>query len=505
MKQFYKILCLLLIVCFVGTAFAACSEQETTSETSSVDNQEGNKPPEEDENKFRLEKEDFGGVVIKVLTDKASDYLACEIAPKELNNEPVNDAAYNRAALLAQEYGIVLEQHYADNQADVANKAKAQVQSNLDEYQIFVTGIISMANAAKEDTFIDLNHIEQNDYIDLTQPYWDQKMLKDLTIHDRVFFATGDALVTDDESTWAMFFNKDIANDNEVAKAFGAETLYDLAKSGDWTIDVMYQIAKSVTRQVGDAMDYEPNPDDTWGMVSQCYDSYAFMVAAGETLTRVDNNVPIITIGEESNVRAYDTIFNILSDKQNIAIAEITGRGKPDFYGTLPQIFANGKALFMPNKVATVSDPIMREANIRYGLLPMPKESKEQENYCSTVTVYWCSAMGIPVTNVEKLDATCYAMEAMAYYGQELMTQEYYERTLKNKRFEDTESEEMLDLVFRNKAYDIGAVYSFSSILSFYTDILISGQNSHMSTLEAKMSSYQMAIDDFLANLEGEG
>jgi hypothetical protein len=219
----------------------------------------------------------------------------------------------------------------------------------------------------------------------------------------------------------------------------------------------------------------------------------------------VDNNVPIITIGEESNVRAYDTIFNILSDKQNIAIAEITGRGKPDFYGTLPQIFANGKALFMPNKVATVSDPVMREANIRYGLLPMPKESKEQENYCSTVTVYWCSAMGIPVTNVEKLDATCYAMEAMAYYGQELMTQEYYERTLKNKRFEDTESEEMLDLVFRNKAYDIGAVYSFSSILSFYTDILISGQNSHMSTLEAKMSSYQMAIDDFLANLEGEG
>ena len=114
MKQFYKILCLLLIVCFVGTAFAACSEQETTSETPSVDNQEGNKPPEEDENKFRLEKEDFGGVVIKVLTDKASDYLACEIAPKELNNEPVNDAAYNRAALLAQEYGIVLEQHYAD-------------------------------------------------------------------------------------------------------------------------------------------------------------------------------------------------------------------------------------------------------------------------------------------------------------------------------------------------------------------------------------------------------
>jgi len=83
------------------------------------------------------------------------------------------------------------------------------------------------------------------------------------------------------------------------------------------------------------------------------------------------------------------------------------------------------------------------------------------------------------------------------------MTQEYYERTLKNKRFEDTESEEMLDLIFRNKSYDIGAVYSFSSILSFYTDILLSGSNSHMSTLETKRSAYELAIEDFLANLEG--
>ena len=131
MKQFYKVLCLLLILCFVGTAFAACNEQEATSSTPSVDDQGTNKDPVEDENKFRLEKEDFDGVVIKVLTDKASDYLACEVAPTELNNEPVNDAAYNRAALLAQEYGIILEQHYADSQADVANKAKAQVQSTV--------------------------------------------------------------------------------------------------------------------------------------------------------------------------------------------------------------------------------------------------------------------------------------------------------------------------------------------------------------------------------------
>ena len=502
MKQLNKVLCLILAVCFVGIALVACGDKGDTSAVLSDTGISGEaSAPVEDENKFRLEKEDFGGVTIKILTNKATDYLSCEIAPTTLNNEPVNDAAYNRAALLSQEYGIVLEQVYAEHQGDVAAKAKAQAQSGLDEYQVFVAGVIYMASAALEDAFVDLANIEQNDYIDLSQPYWDQKLNDSISIKDRVYFATGDALVTDDESTWAIFFNKDIANDNQIAAPFGVESIYEIAEKGEWTIDVLYQMVKAATAQVGPDMTFASDTDDTWGMVAQCYDSYTFMVASDESLTRVENDVPIITIDNESNVRAYETVFNMLTDKQNIVIAEQAGVA--NCYDVMTQVFANGKALFMPNKVALVSDPTMREANIRYGILPMPKETKEQENYSSTVTVYWCSAMGIPRTNVDKFDATCYALEAMAYYGQELMTQEYYERTLKNKRFEDTESEEMLDLVFRNKSYDIGAVYSFSSILSFYTDILLSGSNSHMSTLETKRSAYELAIEDFLANLEG--
>ena len=503
MKLITRLLCLALVVCMAGTLLVACGDKQDPATTSSTPEENPSTPenPGEEEKKFRLEKEDFGGVTIKFLTDKATDYLSCEVSPTTLNNEPVNDAAYNRAALLSQEYGIVLEQVYAENQGDVSAKAKEQAQSGLDEYQVFVAGVIYMASAALEDAFVDLANIQQNDYIDLSQPYWDQQLKDSVSIKDRVYFATGDALVTDDESTWAIFFNKDIANDNQIAAPFGAESIYEIAEKGEWTIDVLYQMIKVSTTQVGPEMTFGADTDDIWGMVAQCYDSYTFMVASGESLTRVENDVPLITIDEESNVRAYETVFNMLSDKQNIVIAERAGVS--DCYNVMTQVFASGKALFMPNKVALVSDPTMREANIRYGILPMPKETKEQESYASTVTVYWCSAMGIPKTNVEKFDATCYALEAMAYYGQELMTQEYYERTLKNKRFEDTESEEMLDLIFRNKSYDIGAVYSFSSILSFYTDILLSGNNTHMSTLDAKRSAYQLAIDDFLANLEG--
>ena len=505
MKKTLRSICIVLILCLAFSALVACDDSDNTSKNNSslgnAQNNDQNQGDNPEEDVFRLAKENFGGVKIKIMTDKASDYLSCEIAPQELNDERVRNAAYDRAQLLAQEYGIELEQVYADSQGDLKTKAKEQVETGIDEIQVFCGGVIYLAGLVSDDIFIDMNSIESNDYLDFSQSYWDQRMIEDITINDRIYFATGDALVTDDEATWAIFFNKEIAANNSVYAPYDAESIYDIVKRGDWTIDVMYEMAKGVATNVDGTMDYDPNTDDTWGMVAQCYDSYTFMVAAGQSLTRLDNNQPIITIGEEQNIRAFEKVFSILTDKQTVAIAEIDKGSVSDYYGAMSQIFANGKALFMPNKIATVSEEVMRTANIRYGILPMPKLSKEQENYSSTVTVYWCSALAIPKTNVEKLDATCYALEAMAYYGQKNLTQEYYEQTLKNKRFEDNESEEMLDLIFRNKSFDIGAVYSFGDILGFYTNLLLSGSNTHASNFDAAKDRYEIEIEDFIAEM----
>ena len=63
----------------------------------------------------------------------------------------------------------------------------------------------------------------------------------------------------------------------------------------------------------------------------------------------------------------------------------------------------------------------------------MPKLDENQEEYATSCTVYWATFFSIPTSNVEKLDATCYLLEAMAYYGQEMCTYEYYDKTLKLK------------------------------------------------------------------------
>lgn len=499
MKKLSRILCLLLAACFALTVFVSCGDEDVESTPSA---QQSQAETSKDENGFRLEKQDFGNITIRVLTDKANDFLACEVAPTELNTEPVNDAAYNRATLIAQEYGIKLEQVHAEHQSDVIETAKEMITTNTDEYQIYCAAVYYLAILSVDDMFIDLANIEQNDYIDLSQPYWDQSIVNDLSLLGSTYFATGDALVTDDEATWAMFYNKDIADNNHLAEAYDANTLYEIVSRGDWTLDMMYSMAKTATSVVGGAMEFTPDTEDTWGLVAQCYDSYAFTVGAEQSITRIEDDVPVITIGDESNINAYDKVFNILNDKQYVAIAEINGKGSTDCYGDQISLFANGHGLFMPYRVAAASMQQMRDADIRYGILPMPKLDASQGNYSSTITVYWCSALAIPTSNVEKFDATCYAMEALAYYGQETLTPEYYDRTLKYKRFpDDDEAAEILDLIFDNKSYDIGAVFNFGSMLSFYTDILLSGNNTHSSTLDAKRGQYQTAIDSFVEML----
>ncbi len=505
MKKALRLVCLFLLLSVAFASFAACgSNADNESSGAPVDGNTNNDGAAGNtENKdFRLPKEDFGDVSISVLSYESEgsfQYQTFEIKPQALATDRVNDAAFNRAELIKQNYGIILEQYLVPTKNDVVDTVREMVETGLDSHQIVVAPLHYLTKLVGDGAYHDLDTLE-NGYIDLSQPYWDQKINKQLSVMGHHFFVNGDAIVSDDEATWAVFFNKTIASDYKVAEAFGATTIYELVDKGEWTIDVMYEMAKLVvTDDAGDGMIWSADSKDIWGINAQAYDGYTFTVAAGHTMTELDHQgVPILTIDRESNIDAYDKIHTILNDKSVVALAEVNGKNSLNRYQEIVNIFANGGALFMPEKIGTVCDEVMRSANIRYGLLPMPKLNKEQEAYTSTVTVWWCSAMAIPISNQEKLAATCYAMEALAYYGQELVTPQYYIHTLKDKRFEDDESAEMLDLIFRNKTYDIGIVLNLDGdMITFYDTILVSGTNTLISSFEAKREAYQDAIDDF--------
>ena len=426
--------------------------------------------------------------------DDAETFGAAEWAPTETNDEPVNDATFERNAIIKEKYGIEIR---VDNKKDFSEVVTA-VTNNVDnggsEYQIAATAIHRLATSlASDGKLYDLNQanaLAGVDYLDLTAEWWDQAAVRDLSIHGVNFFATGDICVTDNAATWAVFFNKDIVAEN------GIEDLYQAVRDDRWTLDLMHQSAKQATKLVGNQMDFTAETDDTWGM------GVAFMGGCAQSMVAKDeDDTPLMRILDARNVAVFAEVFDLLLDEAYVGVADLHGSWTSGIYGVQKSIFSNGHALFMPCHLAEVDTEHMRNADIRYGILPMPKVDELQEEYSSHGNIYSCTVATIPISVVENddLPLTLFAMEAMAYYGREMVTDEYYEVTLKNKRFNDDDSPEMLDIISKNRTYDLSAIYDWGSALYLYTNLIGSKNN----TLVSSAEKYLEAIEaDLRATVE---
>lgn len=491
-----RIIAFALIAVLAVGLFAACKpddaeSNQTVSSTTSYGETVGLKLPDMN----------WGGRTVTVCAvGNEGTFGAAEWAPTETNDEPVNDATFERNAIIKEKYGIEIR---VDNKKDFSEVVTA-VTNNVDnggsEYQIAATAIHRLATSlASDGKLYDLNQanaLAGVDYLDLTAEWWDQAAVRDLSIHGVNFFATGDICVTDNAATWAVFFNKDIVAEN------GIEDLYQAVRDDRWTLDLMHQSAKQATKLDGNQMDFTAETDDTWGMVVQSYDGVAFMGGCAQSMVAKDeDDTPLMRILDARNVAVFAEVFDLLLDEAYVGVADLHGSWTSGIYGVQKSIFSNGHALFMPCHLAEVDTEHMRNADIRYGILPMPKVDELQEEYSSHGNIYSCTVATIPISVVENddLPLTLFAMEAMAYYGREMVTDEYYEVTLKNKRFNDDDSPEMLDIISKNRTYDLSAIYDWGSALYLYTNLIGSKNN----TLVSSAEKYLEAIEaDLRATVE---
>ncbi|MBO4453146.1 MAG: extracellular solute-binding protein [Clostridia bacterium] len=491
-----RLLALILIAmfCFSAILMTACNgggddASQTGQSTADVsENENGEKP-------FPLEKKNWGGETVTIIAYNGRTYSTA-IVPDEASDEPVVNAFYKRNAFIEQEYGIkfnleVVEGWYSNGITQLRN----DIDANLGEIQASCLAVNVTAPLGVGGYLYDISSID-NGYIHYEEPWWDQSLNRDLSIDNNIWFLAGDALVADDESTWAIYFNKDLV------QSYQLEDPFDLVRSDEWTVDKMHEMVKSVQLMHGSAMSFDPAVGDVWGMVAQSYDCYAFMLGAAEPMVDAKGDTPVFRVMEEENISTFTAVMDLLLEDQYVGVSDFYDKGNYN-YDNERAIFYNGNALFMPNQIWFVSSQELRNAEIHYGILPMPKRNEHQDEYSTSVSVYWCEVFAIPTSNVEKLDVTCYALEAMAYYGRKMVTPEYYDRTLKYKRFQDDDSTDMLEIIFSNRTYDLAGVFNFgegtgSGALYFYTDLLGSHSYEIASHWESKQTAFENDLEDLI-------
>ena len=238
----HLIAALLLCGMLLSLCLASCNNNSEESSAAPSENSQTASAEESKEDRAlvpHLGKRDLGGFTLTFLACEPDGTFNTEqFAPEELNEEPFNDAVYNRNKRLTDEYNCYVDVVWTDGFGSYETKVENDILAGNADYNVLMTGIQTLGAIAEKRYLYDLNNIEGSN-LHLNDEWWDKSADEAMTIEGMLFFATGDITVYDDQCTQCIFFNKDMIESN------GLDNPYQLVYDGDWTLDAMWEMCRA--------------------------------------------------------------------------------------------------------------------------------------------------------------------------------------------------------------------------------------------------------------------
>ncbi len=472
----------LLLATFAGCAGGTTTE--TTADTTVTDTV-GTTPEETVFNwKNDMDVQDYGGYNFTILNGcTATWYSYTLIVPEESTGEPVNDAFYERNMRVNELYNVEIAEN---NTGDYLSAIRTAVKAGTNDFDLALCTLMDCYAIAMENNVYDLNTI---DSLDLSPVWWDQNAVDDLTIGNKLYFATGSADTTRLDSIRALFFNKDMIHEH------GLEDPYTLVDEGKWTIDKFAELCKSVVADVDG--DGKMTDSDRYGWISYTGIMADLLINGMDCRYMcIDDETGRVINGtlSEEFYDAYSKIYDLVNSPDDavfdIRASKHSGhlRGLGD--RIQEQLFVENGALFYSECLAW--SRVMREMEADFGIVPPPKLNEEQERHYSIIINPFMEM--IPVT-AEDVDRTAHIMNAFNAASHDTVVPAYVDITLSGKVARDTDTVRMLNLVFEELAYNLH-FSSLGSIRSTAETVISAGrENNLVSKLESQKKSVDTALE----------
>jgi hypothetical protein len=100
---------------------------------------------------------------------------------------------------------------------------------------------------------------------------------------------------------------------------------------------------------------------------------------------------------------------------------------------------------------------------------------------------------GIPNTKADASDVG-YMLEYFSYEGMNTLTPTYKEKMLKRRYAQDTDSADMLDIIYANKCFDIGYVGKWGNVTTIAATSISAGKMPSMTTFNRVAKSIPKLI-----------
>ena len=372
-----KKLSLLLAALLLVGSLVSCGTTKEPDPGESTTNQTGTNAVEE-ETRETLDIPDirYDGAELVFLTRGGdSGWSTREIFTENLTSESdnISTAVFERNDRILQDYGVTVLELRIETGGHASAVSK-EISATTGDFQAIISDTNCQAGMASNGYLWNLNS-DAIEYMDLTKPWWDRNMAEGLSINDRLYFATGDLLTSDNDATFIITFNKKLVKD------YGIPDLYALVENGEWTVEKFIEIEKNIAKDSnGDGkLSFDT---DVSGMAYTGIAPLCFLVGSGITMcTKDGDDRPYYKLDVERAQGVADLGELIFSKEYTINLdAAVSSSGKPiEEVGNIA--FGEDHALFYTECMQTVGH--LRAFDVDFGILPYPKYNKEQPDYCS--------------------------------------------------------------------------------------------------------------------------
>lgn len=495
--NFKKALALILAAQMLLTSLAACSDNssdETKGTETNPTKVETNAPetaaPETEpaETEFdrmsvsdNLPEKNFNGKDFRFMSQDRDAY---QVYSEDTSGVGLNAAIHDRNAKVEGRFGVKIS--YMSS--DILTQDKICQYTNVGEH-VCEAVVHTQEGANTPSIYFAWENWNDIPYLNYDQPWWNKEAIDNYTFGGYTFNLSSDLSLSSMELAWCLPVNADLMKD----WGYPIETLYQLVRDGEWTLDKMIEITADKWNDVngdgqadeGDKFGYgapvKLSQDHINGGVGFFGGKHVpWVTALGEqTMTKNPDRYDFyeITIDTEKLYGALETLVNFHNNSKGVNMSA----------GDMA--FVEGKLGMYAGKF-DVFRRYNDQIGFTTGVLPLPKYDKAQEEYLTAPDNLF-SMFGTPITlPKEDRELVGIIMEALSAESWKTTMPAYFDESLKGRYSSDEGMAEMVQLIADGREFD----YSGSCAQSFpsegklpYTfSILIEQNNTDLASVIAQ-------------------
>lgn len=440
---------------------------------------EENKSPA-DEALDRLSGTNYGGGEFTVLYANDLPGYAEELNANPSEVSKLSDAVYERNVSLEERCKLQLGL-LPVSYGGITEIAKREAASATGDFQLITAPLSVTTFMALDGCLQDFSTLD----IDYQKSWWDQGTL-DFSLGGHTYFMNGSYGIADKELTYVMMYNRNLQRD------FGVPDLYEMVQNGEWTLDALRTFAENTSRDNGNGRWDEY---DTYGFATDysCLNSFYFGAGCKFIDSSRNVTVPQTQFSLETGLELADALIYMVHGSP----AYLAAQGEE--VSSL-QMFMENRALFYCENLSYLR-ALEQYTNGNYGILPIPKYSKDQAQY-TTWTHDFGSTLSIPLSASNKVGSQQLAgvLETYAVLSYKLVAPVYIrELTTRNGEFNKNDAS-MLSMIFKNRVYDLAIYYPELMLFDMLPSCISSGNVTLASTYKARQRTAQKHLDRMFAN-----